>query len=46
MTEYDGIRTGPLSIDEPTAKEMMGYYRIDHDEFVKYVKSLRIEHSD
>ena len=35
-----------ISIDEPTAKEMMGYYNINHDEFVKYVKSLGIEHND
>ncbi len=47
MREQNQIKTGSISIDEPAAKEIMGYYRIkDHDEFVKYIKSLGIEHND
>jgi hypothetical protein len=46
MTERNEINTGALSIDEPTAREIMGYYRINHDEFVRYIKSLGIEHND
>jgi hypothetical protein len=41
MTEQNEIRTGPISIDEPTARELMSYYKIEsHDKFVKYIKSL------
>jgi len=41
MTEQNEIKTGPISIDEPTAREMMGYYKIENpDKFVKYIKSL------
>lgn len=42
MTEQNEIKTGPITIDEPTAREMMmGYYKIEnHDKFVKYIKSL------
>ena len=46
MIEQSHVKTGTTSIDEPTAREMMGYYRINHDAFVKYVKRLGIEHSD
>jgi hypothetical protein len=44
--EQSGSGTGTLGIDEPTAREMMGYYKISHDEFVKYVKNLGIDHED
>jgi hypothetical protein len=44
MTEQNEIKTGPITIDEPTAREkmmMMAYYKIEnHDKFVKYIKSL------
>ena len=45
MTEQNEIKTDPITIDEPTAREkmmmMMGYYKIEnHDKFVKYIKSL------
>ena len=46
MIEQRQAKTGPMSIAEPTAREMMGYYNINHDTFVKYVKSLGIEHYD
>jgi hypothetical protein len=46
MTEHNEITTNQISIDEPTAKEMMGYYKINHNEFVKYIKGLGIEHND
>lgn len=46
MTEQNKIKKGPISIDEPTAKEMMDYYGINHDEFVKYLKSMGIDHND
>ena len=46
MTEQSQVKTGTASIDEPTAREMMGYYRINHDAFVNYIKSLGIEHND
>ena len=43
MTEQNEIKTGPITIDEPTAREkmMIGYYKIEnHDKFVKHIKSL------
>lgn len=46
MTGQSEPITSTLSIDEPTAIEMMGYYKISHDEFVKYVESLGIGHDD
>lgn len=36
-----------ISIDEPTLRQIMDYYRIvNHDVLAKYVKSLGIEHND
>lgn len=46
MREQNEITVNQIRIDEPTAKQMMGYYRIKHDELVKYIKGLGIEHSD
>jgi|GEM_PF-3530010 hypothetical protein len=46
MMEQSHVKTGTANIDEPTARDMMGYYRINHDAFVNYVKSLGIEHND
>lgn len=35
------------SIDEPTLREIMGYFKIgDHDELARYIKSLGIVHND
>lgn len=46
MIEQSEAKTDTINIDEPTAREMMGYYGIDHEAFAKYVKSLGIEHND
>lgn len=46
MTVQSKPVTSTLNIDEPTAIEMVGYYRISHEEFVKYVRSLGIGHDD
>ena len=46
MTVQSKPVTSTLNIDEPTAIEMMGYYNISHEEFVKYVRSLGIGHDD
>jgi len=47
MTEQREVRTGQISIDEPTTIEMMIYYGIDnHDELVRYIRHLGIEHDD
>ena len=36
-----------ISIDEPTMRQIMDYYRIgNHDALARYVKSLGIEHKD
>ena len=36
-----------ISIDEPTMRQIMGYYGIgNHDALARYVKSLGIEHED
>ncbi|HEX2014770.1 MAG TPA: hypothetical protein VLA68_06045 [Nitrososphaera sp.] len=44
MTEQNEIQA---SIDEPTMKEIMGYFKIEnHDEFASYIKSLGIAHND
>jgi len=35
------------SIDEPTVRGIMGYYKIkNHDELARYIKSLGIVHND
>ena len=47
MTEQNEVKTGQISIDEPTTREIMSYYRIDnHDELVRYIRHFGIEHSD
>jgi hypothetical protein len=46
MTEQNRIKTGSISIDEPTTREIMDYYSINHDELVRYIKGLGIEHND
>ncbi|AIC16669.1 hypothetical protein [Nitrososphaera viennensis] len=47
MTEQNEIKISSISIDEPTIRKVMGYYRIEnHDEFARYIKSLGIEHND
>jgi hypothetical protein len=47
MKYQNETKTIPISIDEPTAESIMNYYGIDnHDELVRYVKSLGIEHND
>jgi hypothetical protein len=41
------IEVRSASIDEKATKDIMSYYKIDnHDEFVRYIKSLGIEHND
>lgn len=47
MTEQNEVRTDELSLDESTTTEIMDYYRIDsHDELVRYIRHLGIEHND
>jgi hypothetical protein len=47
MTEENEVKTGELSVDESTMSEIMSYYRIDnHDEPVRYIRHLEIEHID
>jgi hypothetical protein len=47
MTDQNNTRTTRLSIDEPTAREIMSYYGIDsHDELARYIRYLGIEHND
>ena len=46
MTVQSKPITSTLNIEEPTAIVMMGYYRISHEELVKYVRSLGIGHDD
>lgn len=41
------IDTNTISIDEITARDIMRYYKIDnHDEFVRFIKSMGVEHYD
>jgi len=42
----DEIRASQISIDEPATREIMRYYGIDHDELVRYIRHLGIEHDD
>ena len=47
MTEQSEVKIGQISIDEPTIKEIISYYRINnHDELVRYIRHLGIEHND
>ena len=47
MTEQSEVKTGQISVDEPTTRGIMSYYGIDnHDELVRYIRHLRIEHND
>jgi hypothetical protein len=46
MTEQIEMQTSS-SIDEPTMKEIMGYFKVEnHDELARYIKSLGIAHDD
>ena len=47
MAEKDLAERTLVSIDEPTAREIMSYYKIDdHDELARYIRHLGIEHND
>ena len=39
--------TGVIKIDEKAMREIMGYLKTeDHDFFVRYIKTLGIQHKD
>jgi len=41
------VNAGKISIDEPTTRAIMSHYKIDnHDELVRYIRHLGIEHKD
>lgn len=47
MTEENEVKTRQITIDELTTREIMSYYRIhNHDELVRHMRSLGIEHND
>ena len=47
ISEQNKVKEGQVSIDEPTTMGIMSYYRIDdHDELVRYIRRLGIEHND
>lgn len=47
MAVQDNPLTGITKIDEKAMRQIMGYFKTDdHDFFVRYIKTLGIEHKD